>query len=540
MSEPKWERLLSALGSSGISIKDVADAAGVAQSSIFRALNGQTKSPRPETVDKMEAAFVTLATGKINDYRSALTLYGFNPIKSKNEELASHMTSLNKTRKYFGTDGIRGRANTFPMTAEVAYRVGMAAGKMFMSSDDRRHLVVIGKDTRLSGYMIEPALVAGFTSVGMDVRLFGPLPTPGVAMMTRSMRADLGVMISASHNAFADNGIKLFGPDGYKLSDEVELAIEARMDGNILDGVAEPHQLGRVVRVDDAQSRYVEITKASFPRHLRLKGMRIVIDCAHGAAYKVAPLALYELGAEVFPIGVSPDGLNINNKCGSTYPQTMAEAVKTYRADIGIALDGDADRLVICDEKGQVIDGDQIMAIIADAWAKKGLLRGGGLVATVMSNLGLERLMQSNGQSLERTKVGDRYVMERMREGGFNLGGEQSGHIIMSDYATTGDGLMAALQVLAVLVESDKPMSELGKQFDTVPQLLKNVRFSGENPMEKDVVKKAIAAGEAALKGSGRVLVRPSGTEPLIRVMAEGDDEKLVKSVVEDIAATMV
>ncbi len=357
MSEPKWERLLSALGSSGISIKDVADAAGVAQSSIFRALNGQTKSPRPETVDKMEAAFVTLATGKINDYRSALTLYGFNPIKSKNEELASHMTSLNKTRKYFGTDGIRGRANTFPMTAEVAYRVGMAAGKMFMSSDDRRHLVVIGKDTRLSGYMIEPALVAGFTSVGMDVRLFGPLPTPGVAMMTRSMRADLGVMISASHNAFADNGIKLFGPDGYKLSDEVELAIEARMDGNILDGVAEPHQLGRVVRVDDAQSRYVEITKASFPRHLRLKGMRIVIDCAHGAAYKVAPLALYELGAEVFPIGVSPDGLNINNKCGSTYPQTMAEAVKTYRADIGIALDGDADRLVICDEKGQVIDG---------------------------------------------------------------------------------------------------------------------------------------------------------------------------------------
>ncbi|MDC7676676.1 phosphoglucosamine mutase [Asticcacaulis machinosus] len=539
MSEPKWERLLSALGASGISIKDVADAAGVAQSSIFRALNGQTKSPRPETVDKMEAAFVSLATAKINDYRSALTLYGFNPIKSKNEELATHMTSLNKTRKYFGTDGIRGRANTFPMTAEVAYRVGMAAGKMFMSSDDRRHLVVIGKDTRLSGYMIEPALVAGFTSVGMDVRLFGPLPTPGVAMMTRSMRADLGVMISASHNAFADNGIKLFGPDGYKLSDEVELAIEARMDGNILDGVAEPHQLGRVVRVDDAQSRYVEITKASFPRHLRLKGMRIVIDCANGAAYKVAPLALYELGAEVFPIGVSPDGLNINNKCGSTYPQTMAEAVKTYRADIGIALDGDADRLVICDEKGQVIDGDQIMAIIAAAWAKKGLLRGGGLVATVMSNLGLERLMQSNGQSLERTKVGDRYVMERMREGGFNLGGEQSGHIIMSDYATTGDGLMAALQILAVLVESGKPMSELGKQFDTVPQLLKNVRFSGDNPMEKDAVKKAIAAGEEALKGAGRVLVRPSGTEPLIRVMAEGDDEKLVRSVVDDIVATI-
>ena len=438
-------------------------------------------------------------------------------------------------RKYFGTDGIRGRANTFPMTAEVAYRVGMAAGKSFMSDNDRRHMVVIGKDTRLSGYMIEPALVAGFTSVGMDVRLFGPLPTPGVAMMTRSMRADLGVMISASHNAFADNGIKLFGPDGYKLSDEVELAIEARMDGNILSGVADPHKLGRVARVDDAQWRYVEIAKATFPRHLTLNGLRIVLDCANGAAYKVAPLALYELGAEVFPIGVTPDGLNINEKCGSTQPQAMAQKVKELRADIGIALDGDADRMIICDENGVIVDGDQIMAIIAANWGRKGLLKGGGLVATVMSNLGLERFMEKQGLKLERAKVGDRYVMEKMREGGFNLGGEQSGHVILHDHATTGDGLMAALQVLAVLVEQQKPMSELGKQFDTVPQLLKNVKYTGANPMERENVKQAIKAGEDVLKGTGRVLVRPSGTEPLIRVMAEGDDADQVRDVVNSI-----
>jgi phosphoglucosamine mutase len=383
--------------------------------------------------------------------------------------------------------------------------------------------------------MIEPALVAGFTSVGMDVRLFGPLPTPGVAMMTRSMRADLGVMISASHNAFADNGIKLFGPDGYKLSDEVELAIEARMDGNILLGVADPAKLGRVQRVDDAQWRYVEITKATFPRHLTLNGLRIVLDCANGAAYKVAPLALYELGAEVFPIGVTPDGININEKCGSTQPAAMAQKVKELRADIGIALDGDADRLVICDENGTIVDGDQIMAIIAGNWAKKGLLKGGGLVATVMSNLGLERFMDKQGLKLERAKVGDRYVMEKMREGGFNLGGEQSGHVILHDHATTGDGLMAALQVLAVLVEQQKPMSELGRQFDTVPQLLKNVKYTGANPMELDKVKQAITAGEEVLKGTGRVLVRPSGTEPLIRVMAEGDDADQVKSVVNSI-----
>ena len=442
-------------------------------------------------------------------------------------------------RKYFGTDGIRGRANAFPMTAEVAYRVGMAAGKMFMSETDRRHLVVIGKDTRLSGYMIEPALVAGFTSVGMDVRLFGPLPTPGVAMMTRSMRADLGVMISASHNAFADNGIKLFGPDGYKLSDDVELAIEARMDGDILQGVAEPHKLGRVQRVDDAQWRYVEVAKASFPRHLTLNGLRIVIDCANGAAYKVAPLALYELGAEVFSIGVTPDGININEKCGSTQPQAMAEKVRELRADIGIALDGDADRVVICDEHGQIVDGDQIMAIIAASFAQKGLLKGGGVVATVMSNLGFERFLNHRKLKLERTKVGDRYVMERMREGGFNLGGEQSGHVILSDYATTGDGLMAALQVLAVLVEQGQTMSQLGHQFDTVPQLLKNVRFTGASPLDSDAVKQAIKEGEAMLKGSGRVLVRPSGTEPLIRVMAEGDDEKQVKTVVNAISAAI-
>jgi len=442
-------------------------------------------------------------------------------------------------RKYFGTDGIRGRANAFPMTAEVAYRVGMAAGKKFMSAHDRRHLVVIGKDTRLSGYMIEPALVAGFTSVGMDVRLFGPLPTPGVALMTRSMRADLGVMISASHNAFADNGIKLFGPDGYKLSDEVELDIEARMDGNILEGIAEAQNLGRVLRVDDAQARYIEIAKATFPRHLRLNGRRVVIDCANGAAYKVAPLALYELGAEVFSIGVTPDGVNINEKCGSTQPQAMAEKVKELRADIGIALDGDADRVVICDEHGQIVDGDQIMAIIAGNWASRGLLKGKGVVATVMSNLGLERFLTGKKLTLERTKVGDRYVMERMREGGFNLGGEQSGHVIMLDHATTGDGLMAALQVLAVLVESGQPMSQLGKQFDTVPQVLKNVKYTGASPLDSEQVKQAIREGEEMLKGSGRVLVRPSGTEPLIRVMAEGDDEKQVKAVVNQIAEAM-
>ncbi|WP_062095998.1 phosphoglucosamine mutase [Caulobacter sp. CCH5-E12] len=442
-------------------------------------------------------------------------------------------------RAYFGTDGIRGQANKHPMTAEVALRVGLAAGKLFRSQDDRRHLVVIGKDTRLSGYMIEPALVAGLTSVGLDVRLFGPLPTPAVAMMTRSMRADLGIMISASHNSFADNGIKLFGPDGYKLSDAQELGIEALMDQGLQEGLAAPRELGRVKRIDDAQARYVEIVKATFPRHLNLSGLRIVIDCANGAAYKVAPTALYELGAEVISLGVSPDGANINEECGSTHPEAMAKMVREYRADIGIALDGDADRLVICDEKGVVVDGDQIMAIIAGAFAKAGALKGGGVVATVMSNLGLERQLNTLGLSLERTAVGDRYVMQRMREGGFNVGGEQSGHLILSDFSTTGDGLIAALQVLAVMVESDKPMSALGRQFEPVPQLLENVRFAGGKPLEAKAVKDAIADGESQLNGAGRIVVRASGTEPLIRIMAEGDDPALVKKVVKSIASAV-
>ena len=440
-------------------------------------------------------------------------------------------------RKYFGTDGIRGQSNTYPMTAEVALRVGLAAGKLHLRDPDRRHLVVIGKDTRLSGYMIEPALVAGFASVGMDVRLFGPLPTPAVAMMTRSMRADLGVMISASHNSFGDNGIKLFGPDGLKLSDERELQIEALMDEGLDEGLAAPGALGRVQRIDDAQARYVEIAKATFPRRLSLSGLRVVIDCANGAAYKVAPVALYELGAEVIPVGVSPNGANINADVGSTYPDAMVKAVKEYRADIGIALDGDADRLAICDEHGAAIDGDQIMALIARAWHAKGKLKGGGLVATVMSNLGLERLMQSEGLTLERTAVGDRYVGERMRAGGFNIGGEASGHLILSDFSTTGDGLIAALQVLAVMVEEGKTASEVARQFDPVPQKMTNVRFArGAKPMQAKAVQDAIKDGEARLNGSGRVLVRPSGTEPLIRVMAEGDDEKLVSEVVGAIA----
>jgi phosphoglucosamine mutase len=442
-------------------------------------------------------------------------------------------------RAYFGTDGIRGEANRHPMTAEVALRVGMAAGKLFMSRDERRHLVVIGKDTRLSGYMIEPALVAGFTSVGMDVRLFGPLPTPGVAMMTRSLRADLGVMISASHNAFTDNGIKLFGPDGYKLSDEQELAIEARMGEGLETNLAGPADLGRVQRIDDSQARYIEIAKATFPRRLNLSGMRIVIDCANGAAYKVAPEALYELGAEVIRVGVSPNGFNINEECGSTAPAAMQKAVKEYRADIGIGLDGDADRLVICDERGHLVDGDQIMALIAADWSRREKLRGGGVVATVMSNLGLERFLGAKGLKLERTQVGDRYVMARMRQGDFNLGGEQSGHLILSDFSTTGDGLLAALQVLAVLKESDKPMSALARQFEPVPQKLENVRFAGGKPLENEAVKAVMAAAEQRLTGTGRLVVRASGTEPLIRIMAEADDEDLVRQVIKEIAGAV-
>jgi phosphoglucosamine mutase len=451
---------------------------------------------------------------------------------------------MSHPKKIFGTDGVRGTANVEPVTAETALKLGRAAAHVFKNLEAQsrgrgKHKIVIGKDTRLSGYMIEPALVAGFTSVGMDVRLFGPLPTPGVAMMTRSLRADLGVMISASHNAFSDNGIKLFGPDGYKLSDERELEIEARMDQGLEEGLASPLALGRVQRIDDCQARYVEIAKATFPRRLNLSGMRIVIDCANGAAYKVAPEALYELGAEVIPVGVSPNGFNVNEECGSTSPAAMQKLVKEYRADIGIALDGDADRLVICDEKGQIVDGDQIMALIAGHWAAKDRLAGGGVVATVMSNLGLERFLKARKLTLERTPVGDRAVMVRMREGGFNLGGEQSGHIILSDFSTTGDGLLAALQVLAVLKESDKPMSALARQFDPVPQKLENVRFAGGKPLESDEVKAVMADAELKLNGSGRILVRASGTEPLIRIMAEGDDEKLVSQVVKEIAGAV-
>ena len=440
------------------------------------------------------------------------------------------------TRKYFGTDGIRGTANTPPMTPEIAMRLGMAAGKYFRTTSPRRHSVVIGKDTRLSGYMIEPALVAGFTSVGMDVTLFGPLPTPGVAMMTRSLRADLGVMISASHNHFKDNGIKLFGPDGYKLSDEIELEIESRMDKALDDKLAAPEDLGRAKRVDDAQARYVEIVKASFPRRMRLTGLRVCIDCANGAAYRVAPAALYELGAEVFPVGVTPDGFNINHEVGSTDTRALKEAVATHRADIGIALDGDADRCIIIDEKGNVIDGDQLIALIANQWQKTGQLSQPGVVTTVMSNLGLENYLQSIGLALERTQVGDRYVVQKMRDGGFNLGGEQSGHIVMSDYSTTGDGLMAALQVLAVMVRSEKPLSKIAHVFDPVPQKLVNVRFNGGDPLNAETVKTAIADGEKRLAKTGRLVIRKSGTEPLIRVMAEALDGDVMDAVVEDIA----
>lgn len=439
-------------------------------------------------------------------------------------------------RKYFGTDGIRGTANTPPMTPEIAMRLGMAAGKYFRTTSPRRHSVVIGKDTRLSGYMIEPALVAGFTSVGMDVTLFGPLPTPGVAMMTRSLRADLGVMISASHNSFEDNGIKLFGPNGYKLSDDIELEIESRMDRALDDKLAGPEELGRTKRVDDAQARYVEIVKASFPRRMNLKGLRICVDCANGAAYKVAPAALYELGAEVFPIGVEPNGFNINLEVGSTDTVALKEAVQTYRADIGIALDGDADRCIIIDEKGNEIDGDQLIGLIAENWQGKDQLSQAGVVTTVMSNLGLEQHLTKLGLTLERTKVGDRYVVERMRDGGFNLGGEQSGHIVMSDYSTTGDGLMAALQVLAVMVEKDQPLSKIAHVFDSVPQKLVNVRFKTGAPLEEDSVKAAIEAAEKALGKNGRLVIRKSGTEPLIRVMAEATDAKLMDQAVESVA----
>jgi phosphoglucosamine mutase len=444
--------------------------------------------------------------------------------------------SSKQTRRYFGTDGIRGLTNSPPMTAAIALKLGQAAGRHFLRGS-HTHRVVIGKDTRLSGYMMESALVAGFTSVGMDVTLLGPMPTPAVAMLTRSMRADIGVMISASHNPFHDNGIKLFGPDGYKLSDDDEMAIEALLEEEI--PLAEPRAIGRARRIDDAQGRYIHFAKATFPEHLRLDGLKIVIDCAQGAAYKVAPAALWELGAEVIAIGVAPDGFNVNDKVGSTHPKALQLKVLESGADIGIALDGDADRLIVVDERGQVVDGDQLMALIASRAAEAGTLKGGALVATVMSNLGLERFLESKGIALHRANVGDRHVLELMRDRGCNVGGEQSGHIILSDHATTGDGLVAALQVLAALVGSGKPASELLHLFDPLPQMLKNVRFKGGAPLEAQSVKDAIAAGEAKLAGQGRLLIRKSGTEPLIRVMAEGEDKALVGRVVDDICAAV-
>ena len=440
------------------------------------------------------------------------------------------------TRRYFGTDGIRGRTNIAPMTAEIAMKVGQAAGAHFLRGS-HRHRVVIGKDTRLSGYMMESALVAGFTSVGMDVVMVGPMPTPAVALLTRSMRADLGVMISASHNPFADNGIKLFGPDGYKLSDEDELAIEALLDGT--PTLAPAEQIGRARRVEDARGRYIHAAKSTFPEHLRLDGLRVVVDCANGAAYQVAPSALWELGADVITLGVSPNGTNINERTGSTDPAALRAKVLETRADIGIALDGDADRLIVVDERGNVVDGDQLMALVGLSWHRRGLLRGGGVVATVMSNLGLERFLDGQGLTLHRTAVGDRYVVEAMRAHGFNVGGEQSGHIVMTDYATTGDGLVAALQVLAALVTEAQPASSLLRQFEPLPQLLKNVRFASGQPLDDVAVKQVIAAAEARLAGTGRVLIRKSGTEPLIRVMAEGEDPALVHEVVEEICQSV-
>jgi len=436
------------------------------------------------------------------------------------------------SRKFFGTDGIRGRTNEMPMTAEMALKVGQAAGAHFLRGD-HRHRVVIGKDTRLSGYMMETALVAGFTSVGMDVVMVGPVPTPAVAMLTPSMRADLGVMISASHNKYVDNGIKLFGPDGYKLSDEDELAIEKLLEEPPTLVPAE--NIGRAKRIEDARGRYIHAVKRTFPTRLRLDGLKVVIDCANGAAYQVAPSALWELGAEVTAIGVNPNGVNINEACGSTDTALLRRTVVDAGADIGIALDGDADRLIVVDEKGQVVDGDQLMALIGSSWNRRGVLRGGGVVATVMSNLGLERFLAGEGLELVRARVGDRYVLEAMRGGDYNVGGEQSGHIILTDYGRTGDGLVAALQVLAELVISEKPASEVLNLFQPLPQLLKNVRFNGGAPLEAPNVRAAISAGETRLGSGGRLVIRKSGTEPLIRVMAEGEDEALVDEVVETI-----
>ena len=446
------------------------------------------------------------------------------------------------SRKFFGTDGIRGIANREPMTATTALALAAAAGSYFRRGA-HRHRVVIGKDTRLSGYLLEPALTAGFISMGMDVILVGPLPAPAIAMLTPSLRADIGVMITASHNAYQDNGIKLFGPDGHKLSDNIELEIERRMQAGIADDtLAGPRDLGRATRLDDAPGRYMEFAKATFPAELRLEGLKVTVDCANGAAYKAAPTVLFELGAEVVPVAVSPDGFNINRDCGATAPETLATAVVAHNAHVGIALDGDADRVRMIDENGQIIDGDQIMALIARTWRNAGKLRGGGVVSTVMSNLGLERFLRSMALDLVRTKVGDRYVVEHMRRNGFNVGGEQSGHIVLTDHNTTGDGLIAALQVLAELVRSGKPASEVTHLFEPAPQHLKNVRYpaGGETaPLDAKAVKQAVADGARRLGDNGRLVIRESGTEPVIRVMAEGDDETLVAAVVDSICASI-
>ncbi|MCW5772895.1 MAG: phosphoglucosamine mutase [Rhodospirillaceae bacterium] len=443
-------------------------------------------------------------------------------------------------KKLFGTDGIRGTANREPMTAETVLRVGMAAGLHFRRGT-HRHRVLIGKDTRLSGYMLEPALTSGFIAMGMDVFLVGPMPTPALAMLTRAMRCDLGVVISASHNPFEDNGIKLFGPDGFKLSDEIEIEIEHRMENGVPER-APSAKLGRATRLEDAPGRYIEFVKRSFPTGQHLDGLKIAVDCANGAAYKVAPTVLFELGAQVVPLGVAPDGYNINRHCGATAPDMLREQTVTHGCDLGIALDGDADRVIVVDEKGEIVDGDQLMALIASSWHRDGRLKGGGLVTTVMSNLGLERFLKAEGIGMARTAVGDRYVLEHMRAHGFNVGGEQSGHIILSDYASTGDGLVAALQVLAVLVARRRRASEVLRMFAPVPQVLKSVRYdkaNGSAPLEQDGVKSAIASAEQRLSGSGRLLIRKSGTEPVIRVMAEGDDAAMVKGVVEDLCATI-
>jgi phosphoglucosamine mutase len=443
------------------------------------------------------------------------------------------------TRKFFGTDGIRGRANTAPMTADLALRLGQAAGRYFRRDGGSAvHRVVIGKDTRLSGYMFETALTAGLTSAGMNVLLLGPVPTPAVGLLTPSMRADLGIMISASHNPAEDNGIKFFGPDGFKLSDAAEIEIEALMEAGVEPAPASG--IGRAQRIDDGRFRYVERVKSTFPQGMRLDGLKIVVDCANGAAYRAAPEVLWELGADVVALGTAPDGANINAGCGSTQPQAAAEAVVAHGADVGICLDGDADRIVLIDETGTVADGDQLMALMAARWAEEGRLADGTLVATVMSNLGLERFLAARGLRLERTRVGDRYVVEAMRAGGWTLGGEQSGHIVMTDHATTGDGLMAGLQFLAEMVRSGQPASRLARQFTPVPQLLRNVRYAtGQAPLEAAAVRDAIAAAEARLTGQGRLLIRPSGTEPLIRVMAEAEDEALMAEVVAEVVAAV-